>query len=656
MITNGNSYSNVLAVIAEYNPFHNGHLNHLKKSIDITNSEFVIALMSGNFVQRAEPAIIDKWARAEMALSAGCNLVIELPSIFAISAAEDFAFGAIKLLSDIKVVDFLSFGSKSGDIRKLETLADIFIEEPEDFMYYLDSNLKEGVSYSKAINDAIKNYLRSPEYVEILNDPNNILAIEYIKQIKKQQFSVTAITVKREDSDHNSKELSDFASGTSIREAILSSTDISHAVPKTTFEIIESNKSLINTLSNSAYESILFYKIRKMSMQELKDIKDVTEGIENRIKKAAYISASYDELIENIASKRYTNTKVRRILLNILLDITKKDIEIAKKSKSYIRVLAFDDKGKYLISKIAEANPKLDIIVSVSAFEKNNRNREKKYILGKDILATDIYALSIKPFLPAGLDYTQKVLYLDNDTISKKRNLNRDNIVYKNSNNYNNNNLSSENTNTNTNTNTNQVQNNNYGNNNFSNNVKVKNEQNIQNIQSNDKYYQNMNNNNDNYNNLNNNQYNNNNYNYNNSSYPQNNNYNGQGNYQNYGNMPNNQNNYQNYGMNNNNINNNNYNYNNNNNTNNNFNTYNPEDEYYNNSYNNYNYYNDMINNNSYYSDNDIRNNANNNYNYNYNYNNNNNNSNNSNYYNDLEYNDDNNNINGNNNNNNYYN
>lgn len=635
MITNGNSYSNVLAVIAEYNPFHNGHLNHLKKSIDITNSEFVIALMSGNFVQRAEPAIIDKWARAEMALSAGCNLVIELPSIFAISAAEDFAFGAIKLLSDMKVVDFLSFGSKSGDIRKLETLADIFIEEPEDFMYYLDSNLKEGMAYSKAINEAIKSYLRSPEYVEILNDPNNILAIEYIKQIKKQQFSVTAITVKRENSDHNSKELSDFASGTSIREAILSSKDISHAVPKTTFDIIESNKSLINTLSNSAYESILFYKIRKMSIQELKDIKDVTEGIENRIKKAAYISASYDELIENIASKRYTNTKVRRILLNILLDITKKDIETAKKSKSYIRVLAFDDKGKYLISKIAEANPKLDIIVSVSAFEKNNRNREKKYILGKDILATDIYALSIKPFLPAGLDYTQKVLYLDNDTISKKRNLNKDNIVYKNNNN---NNLNSENKNANT----NQVQNNNYSNNNFSNNIRLKNEQNIQNAQNNNNYYQKPNNNY--YNNLNND-----NYNYNNNNYSQNNNYNSQNNYQNYGNMPNNsQNNYPNYGINNNN-NNYNYNYNNNNN---NFNNYNPEDEYYNNSYNNYNYYNDMISNNSYYSDNDIRNNANNNYNYNYNYNNNNNN--NSNYHNDLEYSDDNNNING--NNNNYYN
>lgn len=638
MITNGNSYSNVLAVIAEYNPFHNGHLNHLKKSIDITNSEFVIALMSGNFVQRAEPAIIDKWARAEMALSAGCNLVIELPSIFAISAAEDFAFGAIKLLSDMKVVDFLSFGSKSGDIRKLETLADIFIEEPEDFMYYLDSNLKEGMAYSKAINEAIKSYLRSPEYVEILNDPNNILAIEYIKQIKKQQFSVTAITVKRENSDHNSKELSDFASGTSIREAILSSKDVSHAVPKTTFDIIESNKSLINTLSNSAYESILFYKIRKMSIQELKDIKDVTEGIENRIKKAAYISASYDELIENIASKRYTNTKVRRILLNILLDITKKDIETAKKSKSYIRVLAFDDKGKYLISKIAEANPKLDIIVSVSAFEKNNRNREKKYILGKDILATDIYALSIKPFLPAGLDYTQKVLYLDSDTISKKRNLNKDNIVYKNNNN---NNLNSENKNANT----NQVQNNNYSNNNFSNNIRLKNEQNIQNAQNNNNYYQKPNNNY--YNNLNND-----NYNYNNNNYSQNNNYNSQSNYQNYGNMPNNsQNNYPNYGINNNNNNNYNYNYNNNNN-NNNFNNYNPEDEYYNNSYNNYNYYNDMISNNSYYSDNDIRNNANNNYNYNYNYNNNNNN--NSNYHNDLEYSDDNNNING--NNNNYYN
>ena len=405
--------ANVLGVIAEYNPFHNGHLHHLEKSIEITNSDFVVAIMSGNMVQRSEPAILDKWARTEMALKSGVDLVIELPTAFATSAAEDFAYGSIKILKELKIIDFLSFGSAHGEIDDLETIADIFIQEPEDFVEYIETSLHDGVSYPKAISNAINSYTGTDRYSKILSDPNNVLGIEYIKQIKKQNFSITAITIKRNGETHNSLRNTEFASGTAIRNAIKNNEDISSMVPYNTFEVLKQNEEFININDLAEYEQILFYKIRKISLNDLANIQDVTEGLENRIKKAAYISNDYNALIDNIKTKRYTESKIRRILLNILLDITKKDMEIFKKSRPYMRVLGFNNRGKALISEIAAANPKLDIIISVSSFEKNNTKKDINYLLSKDILSTDLYALSSKPYLPAGLDYVKKVISFD---------------------------------------------------------------------------------------------------------------------------------------------------------------------------------------------------------------------------------------------------
>ena len=414
---NYTAINNVLGIICEYNPFHNGHLSHIEKSKKLTNATHTIVLMSGNFTQRSEPAIIDKWSRAEMAILNGVDLVIELPNIFATASAEDFAYGAIKIFKELKIVSKLSFGSECGDIKKLENLADLFLIQPEEFMYHLENALSTGISYPSALSKATDLTLKSKVYSSILNNPNNVLGIEYIKQIKQQNFPVTAITIQRTEphnTDDNST-ISNISSGSRIRKAIIQNEEFKQSVPQNVYNILLNNLKYITTSSLKPFEDILFYNILTMSLDELANIQDVSEGLENRIKKAAFISKNYEELVSNIKSKRYTKSKVRRILLNILLKTTKKDMHTAKSMKPYIRVLGFNNKGKDLIKLIAENNPKLDIIVSVSSFEKENTNKSKSKIFNKDILSTDLYSLSTTPYLPIKLDYTQKVVYVNND-------------------------------------------------------------------------------------------------------------------------------------------------------------------------------------------------------------------------------------------------
>ena len=299
-----------------------------------------------------------------------------------------------------------------GDIQKLETLADLFLEEPDELLYYLENALSSGLSYPKALAEATMLYLKSSEYAKSLDEPNNVL--RNIKQIKRQNFEVTAITIQRNGEGHFSQNLSSFASGSRIREAILNGENYSNSVPEYVYDLIRENISNVNITNLKPFEQILFYKIRDMDISTLKNISDVTEGLENRIKKASYISSNLEELIANIKSKRFTESKIRRILVSILLNITKKDMQIAKSTIPYVRVLGFNHKGKELISTIARANPNIDIIISVASFEKNNLNKNKQIILNKDILATDIFVLASDPILPAKLDYTMKVYDDDN--------------------------------------------------------------------------------------------------------------------------------------------------------------------------------------------------------------------------------------------------
>ena len=407
----------VLGIVCEYNPFHNGHLYHLEELKKITGSNYSIAIMSGNFTQRGSTAIIDKWSRAETALKAGIDLVIELPTLYSISSAENFADGAIHILDSLKIVDYVGFGAETSDIDVLDNIADVLYNEPRAYKTLLSHELNKGISFPKARENALLIYLNNiRKYVNVVSAPNNILGIEYIKALKKYKSIIKPISIARFEAGHNDLSYhSNIASGTTIRNIIKNGNfDIlRRLVPESTYSILMDNIKQTHIVPDlSVFERQIFYNLRKMSIEEIRNLPDVTEGLEFSIKKAANSCNSIYEFLNIIKSKRYTSTRLQRILLYSLLGITKKDMELSKKVTPYIRVLGLNNKGKFMISEIAKANPKLEIITSVKRFLDNSNNKNLKLMLNKDIFATDVYTLGFTYDSCSNLDFTKKLITL----------------------------------------------------------------------------------------------------------------------------------------------------------------------------------------------------------------------------------------------------
>ena len=403
----------ILGIISEYNPFHNGHLLHLQDSKKLTHTDFTIAVMSGNFVQRGDTSIVDKWTKTEMALKAGVDLVIELPTLYAISSAENFAEGAIKILNGLGVVDYVSFGSEIGEISPLNDVAQVLYKEPKEFSALIANQLRSGLSYPKARELAIQMYFGSSQkYTDILQNPNNILGIEYLKALKKHKSPIRPITLKRKYSDYNSADVkSGIASATAIRTMLQNNKNVHYVVPYETYELLEDKKKSGQIIpSLSIFSKEIMYSLRKMTLSEIASLPDVSEGLENKIKTAVNTSNNLEELISKIKSKRYTQSRIQRILLYALLNISEKDMNMSRKQMPYIRVLGFNKHGKRIISAIANHNPKLQIIVSVKKFMENNSDRHLHTMMSKDIFATNVYTLGYKAGSLANLDYTHKVV------------------------------------------------------------------------------------------------------------------------------------------------------------------------------------------------------------------------------------------------------
>lgn len=403
----------ILGIVSEYNPFHNGHLMHLQKSKELTHTDFTIAVMSGNFVQRGDTSIVDKWTKAEMALKSGVDLVIELPTLYAISSAENFADGAIKILNSLGIVDYVSFGSEIGEITPLDDVASVLYKEPKEFSSLITRQLRSGLSYPKARELAIQMYFGSSQkYIDVLENPNNILGIEYLKSLKRLKSPITPITLKRKYSDYNSNDIkSGIASATAIRTMLQKGKNIHYVVPYETYELLEEKKKYGQIIpSLSIFSKEIIYTLRKMTLSEIATLPDVSEGLENKIKAAANTSNNLEELILKIKSKRYTQSRIQRILLYALLNISEKDIAMSKKQMPYIRVLGFNKNGKKIISAIANQNPKLQIIVSVKKFMENNTDKHLHTMISKDIFASNVYTLGYEYNSTANLDYTHKVV------------------------------------------------------------------------------------------------------------------------------------------------------------------------------------------------------------------------------------------------------
>ena len=403
----------VLGIVAEYNPFHNGHLYHLNESKKQAGADYSVCVMSGNFTQRGDTAIIDKWSRTEMALRNGVDLVIELPVVYSISSAENFAYGSMSVLDKLGIVDTVSFGSEVGDLAILDSIAEILCTEPKEYVSLLNHELSRGVSFPKAREKALLMYLNDiRKYANVLSNPNNILGIEYLKALRNLKSNLTPMTIKRKDADYNSTAIKDgFASSTAIRKIITKPSSLSKVVPEETFSIIDNkikHGQIVNGLST--FEKEILYKLRIMPVEWIADLPDASEGLEHAIKNAANSCNNVADLVSLVKSKRYTQTRIQRILLYALLDITKQDMENSKKGVPYIRILGMTENGKQLLSSIVTRNKKLNIITSPKKFMDHSNNKIAKSLFAKDMMATNIYTLGYEFESQSNLDYSTPVV------------------------------------------------------------------------------------------------------------------------------------------------------------------------------------------------------------------------------------------------------
>lgn len=379
----------ITGIIAEYNPFHKGHKYHLDSCKEQLESDGIICVMSGNFTQRGIPAIIDKWKRAEIALKNGIDLVLELPLVYSISSAEHFAFGSVSLLNSLGIVDNIYFGSESGNIEILNKIAETLVKEPAEYRNLLKENLKSGLPFHSSRSMAICKYLNSDEADKILSNSNNILGIEYIKAIKKLNSTILPKTLKREGSSYNDENLNcKFSSATSIRKHLREKclSDLKSELTDESYEVLvdlwKSNYPFI-------FEENMFQYIKyKLLVNEncLKNIPDVSEGLDNKIIKQLKNSGSLNELILNSKSKRYTYTRISRILAQCFLNLENYDLlSLTKSQAPYARILGFNDKGKELIKKI-KTNSGINLITKLP------KNISSQH-LEIDILGTKAYSV-----------------------------------------------------------------------------------------------------------------------------------------------------------------------------------------------------------------------------------------------------------------------
>ena len=397
----------ITGIITEYNPFHKGHKYHLEKAKLDTNADGIVCVMSGNFMQRGIPAIVDKWQRTEMAIRNGVDLVLELPTVYSLSSAEHFAFGSVSLLNSLGVIDHLYFGSEEGNIDLLENIANTLVAEPETYQSSLKRYLNTGLPFHSSRANALNDYLNSNDILNVLSSSNNILGIEYIKAIKILNSNIIPKTLKREGSTYNENNLNPlFSSATSIRKHLKEDSldKLKHALTKNSYDILF---NLSSSNYHFTFEEDMFKYIKYKLLtnnNSLLSLPDISEGLDNKILKAVLKSNSLDELILNSKSKRYTYTRISRILAQSFLNL--EDYDLFKLSKSpapYARVLGFNSNGRDILKSI-KAKSSIDIITKV---KRNNLCDHMKI----DILATKAYSL-LNPMVNPMDDYLKSPIII----------------------------------------------------------------------------------------------------------------------------------------------------------------------------------------------------------------------------------------------------
>ncbi len=365
----------VAGIIAEYNPIHNGHIYHINKTKEKCNADIVIAIISGNFTQRGEAACLDKWTRAKMAIDEGVDLCLEMPVNFACNSAEQFAEGGIKILDSLGVVDYLSFGCESKKESYLIQIGELLANETDDFKVEIKKNLKLGNSFPKSRQIALSAIYSIDE--KVLLEPNNILAIEYIKWIKKLNSKIKPLSIVREGTGH-------IESATKIRKMLFQRDfdELKNYLGEKSIDNIVKEKEHLLYSDNPILYSLIKYSIATKEKKDLEKTYAISEGIENKLLECVRKSDSLEELVENLKSKRYTYTRINRVLMQNLLGITK-DSYTRAQNNMYTRVLAFNCKGREVLKYMKKHNS-----TTIPIYNNINRGMEKEYI---ETTASDIY-------------------------------------------------------------------------------------------------------------------------------------------------------------------------------------------------------------------------------------------------------------------------
>lgn len=403
----GDLYMKAVGLVTEYNPFHNGHLYHLNKAMELTGADISVAVMSGDFVQRGEPAVLDKYVRASMALNSGVNLVIELPVNYAVSSAESFAVGALKVLDYIKA-DSIAFGSESGDIERLSKLAHILCDNEDALYKEISKYTANGISYAAARQKTVEK-LTDKDTAAMLTSSNNILAVEYLKAIIKNNYAIKPYTIKRQGDSYNDTDIrSDYASATALR-GNLKADNISKYIPVKAGLILSSNTNyiysdditealftrLLDILFASSYDKNVF-------IENVMKYPDVNKEIAGRLYKSAMDmitrtvphgagskdneAFSFGSLCEHIKTKEVPLSRIKRALVRITLGLDKKHME-KYSNAPYIRVLGFDKKGQEYLSYIRKT-VEVPLITKTADY--------------KEMLLDDIHAANIYNMIVAG--------------------------------------------------------------------------------------------------------------------------------------------------------------------------------------------------------------------------------------------------------------
>ena len=382
----------ILGIIAEYNPFHNGHAFHIREALKTSNCDAAVIVMSGDFVQRGEPAIFPKHLRTKMALSEGACVVLELPACFATGSAEYFARGAVSLLHSLGCIDALCFGSESGNLEELKEIAEILMEEPEPYKEQLQAFLRKGMSYPSARQQALASYTEDEHLSQVLASPNNILGIEYLKALKSLDSNIQPFTITRKGAGYHEVDLhEEYSSASAVRKCFAQNNieSVVSQVPTTSYELIQLYCEKKGPVTCDDFSLLLKYKLLTETLESLCTYADISEDLAHRIMNQRNHLINWSQFCELLKTKELTFSRISRALMHIVLNIKQEDLDSCKINGDchYARVLGFRKSDSFVLKEF-KAHSQVPVITKIAGCDSLSET-------GMQMLEMDCYAANL---------------------------------------------------------------------------------------------------------------------------------------------------------------------------------------------------------------------------------------------------------------------